>query len=118
MIQILECRMKGSELAKSLKSFKSSYQLIERFNGRLPGNIGDGNNCFSFSHVDDVVEGHISALDKGKPDERYLLTGENASIKQVFDIAAIITNTKKKNLGFTFPCSSSCFMAGYPFYSV
>nr|XP_043636506.1 3 beta-hydroxysteroid dehydrogenase/Delta 5-->4-isomerase [Erigeron canadensis] len=68
--------------------------IVERFNGRLPGYIGYGNDKFSFSHVDDVVDGHISAIDKGQPGERYLLTGENASFMQVFDIAAAVTNTK------------------------
>ncbi|CAH1442744.1 unnamed protein product [Lactuca virosa] len=69
--------------------------IVERFNGRLPGYIGHGSDKFSFSHVDDVVDGHILALDKGKTGERYLLTGENASFMQVFDIAAAITNTKR-----------------------
>lgn len=74
-------------------------QIIERFNGRLPGYIGQANDRFSFSHVDDVVDGHIAAMDKGKPGERYLLTGENASFKEVFDIAAMITRTKKPLFG-------------------
>ncbi|XP_048331333.2 uncharacterized protein LOC107420927 isoform X2 [Ziziphus jujuba] len=69
--------------------------LVERFNGRLPGYIGSGFDRYSFSHVDDVVEGHISAMNKGRAGERYLLTGENASFKHVFDMAAIITETKK-----------------------
>ncbi|KAI7735031.1 hypothetical protein M8C21_024832 [Ambrosia artemisiifolia] len=69
--------------------------LIERFNGRLPGYIGNGNDRFSFSHVDDVANGHIQAMEKGQPGQRYLLTGENASFTQVFDIAADITNTKR-----------------------
>lgn len=70
-------------------------QLIERFNGRLPGYIGKGKDKVSFSHVDDVVEGHIAALNKGRLGERYLLTGENASFMQVFDISATITGTRK-----------------------
>lgn len=78
--------------------FISACQLIERFNGRLPGYIGDGNDKFSFTHVDDVVEGHIAAMEKGRPGERYLLTGENASFKYVFDAAAILTNTSKPRL--------------------
>nr|UXM19722.1 dihydroflavonol 4-reductase 1 [Hydrangea macrophylla] len=69
--------------------------IIERFNGRLPGYIGYGNDRYSFCHVDDVVEGHIAALNKGQPGGRYLLTGENASFKLVFDIAAVITETKR-----------------------
>lgn len=69
--------------------------LVERFNGRLPGYIGYGSDKFSFSHVEDVVEGQISAMKKGEVGSRYLLTGENASFKQVFDMAAVITDTKK-----------------------
>ena len=72
-----------------------SFQIIERFSGRLPGYIGSGNDKCSFSHVDDVVDGHIAAMEKGRLGERYLLTGENASFKLVFDMAALITGTKK-----------------------
>lgn len=68
---------------------------MERFNGRLPGYIGSGYDRYSFCHVDDVVDGHIAAMNKGLPGERYLLTGENASFKHVFDVAAIITDTQK-----------------------
>ncbi|OQU93117.1 hypothetical protein SORBI_3001G479500 [Sorghum bicolor] len=68
--------------------------LIERFNGRLPGYIGHGYDRGSFSHVDDVVKGHIAAMEKGRVGERYLLTGENASFVQIFNMAANLTNTK------------------------
>ncbi|KAG2554255.1 putative dihydroflavonol 4-reductase [Panicum virgatum] len=68
--------------------------LIERFNGRLPGYIGDGYDRESFCHVDDVVSGHIAVMEKGRVGERYLLTGENMSFKQIFNMAANITNTK------------------------
>ncbi|KAF3326500.1 vestitone reductase [Carex littledalei] len=69
--------------------------LIERFNWRLPGYIGKGHDISSFCHVDDVVNGHIAALRKGKLGERYLLTGQNASFVQIFDMAATITKTSK-----------------------
>ncbi|XP_023525575.1 uncharacterized protein LOC111789148 [Cucurbita pepo subsp. pepo] len=69
--------------------------LIERFNWRLPGYIGQGSDRYSFSHVDDVVEGHIAAMQKGRVGERYLLTGENASFVDVFDTAAAITGTRR-----------------------
>ncbi|KAI3465368.1 hypothetical protein Pfo_022031 [Paulownia fortunei] len=71
-----------------------AYLLVERFNGRLPGYMGQENG-FSFCHVDDVAQGHIAAMIKGRPGERYLLTGENASFKDVFDMAAMITHTAK-----------------------
>ncbi|OQU93112.1 hypothetical protein SORBI_3001G479200 [Sorghum bicolor] len=44
--------------------------LIERFNGRLPGYIGDGYDRESFCHVDDVVSGHIAAMEKGRVGQR------------------------------------------------
>ncbi|CAA0816870.1 NAD(P)-binding Rossmann-fold superfamily protein [Striga hermonthica] len=59
--------------------------LVERFNGRLPGYMGQENG-FSFCHVDDVVQGHLAAMNKGRPGERYLLTGENASFKDTVDV--------------------------------
>lgn len=71
-----------------------AHLLIERFSGRLPGYVGEEQG-FSFCHVDDVVQGHIAAITKGRQGERYLLTGENASFKDVFDIAAEITQTSK-----------------------
>lgn len=67
---------------------------MERFSGRMPGYVGQEQG-FSFCHVNDVVQGHIAALAKGQKGERYLLTGENASFKDVFDIAAEITQTSK-----------------------
>ncbi|KAK3425485.1 hypothetical protein EUGRSUZ_F02362 [Eucalyptus grandis] len=72
-----------------------AQMLIERFSGRLPGYMGYGSDKFSFSHVEDVVQGHIAAMHRGQPGERYLLTGENASFMHVFDMAAIITGTKR-----------------------
>lgn len=69
--------------------------MMERFNGRLPGYVGDGTDKVSFSHVEDVAMGHIAALHKGRVGERYLLTGDNASMTLLFDAAAILTKTKK-----------------------
>lgn len=65
--------------------------------------MGKGNDKFSFCQVDDVVQGHIAAVDKGRPGERYLLTGENMSFRDVFDLAASITKTAKP--WFTIPLS-------------
>ncbi|ERM97136.1 uncharacterized protein LOC18425069 [Amborella trichopoda] len=69
--------------------------IIERFSNRLPGYIGKKNERFSFSHVEDVVNGHVAAMQKGRIGERYLLTGENSSFGHVFDIASVITGTSR-----------------------
>ncbi|KAL0314833.1 UNVERIFIED_CONTAM: hypothetical protein Sangu_2327700 [Sesamum angustifolium] len=60
----------------------------------MPGYMGQGED-FSFCHVDDVVQGHVAAVTKGRLGERYLLTGENTSFNDVFNIAAMITQTAK-----------------------
>ncbi|XP_057821648.2 uncharacterized protein LOC131034245 [Cryptomeria japonica] len=67
--------------------------MLERFNGRLPGYIGYGNDKNSFSHVEDVAYGHVAAIQKGRVGQRYLLTGENASFTDVFNLAANLTGT-------------------------
>lgn len=67
--------------------------MLERFNGRLPGYIGYGNEKLSFSHIDDVAYAHVAAIHKGREGERYLLTGENASFVDVFNLAANLTGT-------------------------
>ena len=35
-------------------------------------------------HVEDVAEGHMLALEKGKPGERYILGGDNVELKALF----------------------------------
>ena len=41
-------------------------------------------------HIDDVAAGHLAALRRGRPGERYLLAGENLSHRQVFTTLAEI----------------------------
>lgn len=49
--------------------------------GRLPGILGDGSQRWTYSYVEDVVRGHVAALERGKPGERYILGGESASME-------------------------------------
>jgi nucleoside-diphosphate-sugar epimerase len=60
----------------------------------LPGN---GKHTGSYVHVDDVVNGHILAMQKGRSGERYILSGVNASYIEFFDVLARVTG-KKINL--------------------
>lgn len=41
--------------------------------------------------VDDVVDGHIAAMDKGAVGERYILGGENVTYAQMFDTLSDLT---------------------------
>ena len=62
---------------------------------------GDGKRTGSYVHVDDVVNGHILAMEKGKSGERYILSGVNVSYNEFFNTLARV-NGKKINL-YKFP---------------
>ncbi|MGH7818911.1 MAG: NAD-dependent epimerase/dehydratase family protein, partial [Candidatus Binatia bacterium] len=46
---------------------------------------------FGMVDVDDVARGSIAAMEKGRNGERYILSGENVTVKQFFDIMAELT---------------------------
>jgi dihydroflavonol-4-reductase len=46
---------------------------------------------FSYADVDDVVEGHIAAMERGKIGERYLLGGDNLSHRELYETLSDIT---------------------------
>ena len=55
---------------------------------------GDGNSTGNYVHVDDVVKGHILAMEKGLNGERYILGGENASYNTFFQVLSEISGKK------------------------
>lgn len=59
--------------------------LLDLEEGRLPGLPGGGAKKWCLVHVDDVVKGHLLALDRGKPGERYLIGGDNPCVKELLD---------------------------------
>lgn len=42
----------------------------------------------NYVDVDDVARGHILAMEKGKPGQRYILGGENLTYEQIFSLAS------------------------------
>ena len=62
--------------------------IIEAASGRMPAFVETGLN---FAHVEDVAAGHLAALRRGTIGERYILGGENVTLRQVLtDIAWIV----------------------------
>jgi dihydroflavonol-4-reductase len=57
--------------------------LLDFLNGRMPSYVDTGLNVV---HVRDVAMGHWLAAQKGKIAERYILGGENLTLKQILDI--------------------------------
>ncbi|TWU00964.1 NAD-dependent epimerase/dehydratase family protein [Stieleria varia] len=60
-------------------------KLIDDYNrGRVPILFNRGVNVGNYVLVDDVVQGHLLALEKGRVGERYILGGTNVSLRDFF----------------------------------
>jgi nucleoside-diphosphate-sugar epimerase len=63
--------------------------MIEQYRaGKFPGLLGSGEQRWSFSFNRDVVAAHLTALEKGRPGEEYLLAGDNRSLNEFFRLLA------------------------------
>jgi len=72
---------------RDVKPTPTGRILIEAATGRIPAFVDTGLNLV---HVDDVAAGHLAAMDKGAVGERYILGGQNVSLRQMLgDIAKL-----------------------------
>lgn len=55
---------------------------------------GDGSSVGNYVYVDDVVTGHIKAMEMGRSGESYLLGGTNMSYDEFFHELAVLTGMK------------------------
>lgn len=56
---------------------------------------GDGHRRGNYVYIDDVVEGHILAMQKGRPGAQYILGGENASYSDFFNNIRSLSGKKR-----------------------
>lgn len=56
--------------------------------------LGDGNAVGNYGFVDDIVAGHIQAMQHGRSGELYTLGGENLSFNKFFEILAELSEVK------------------------
>ena len=57
---------------------------------------GKGKSSGNYVFVEDVVTGHLLAMLKGRPGERYVLGGENISYNQLFEFVREASGVQKK----------------------
>ncbi|MGB9103167.1 MAG: hopanoid-associated sugar epimerase [Terriglobales bacterium] len=62
--------------------------ILDFLKRKFPAYVDTGLNLVD---VREVARGHIAALEKGTPGERYILGGENLTLKQILDKLAAIT---------------------------
>jgi nucleoside-diphosphate-sugar epimerase len=72
-------------------------ELIEQVaRGKRPPAPRGGGYCWA--HVDDVVDGHVRAMERGRTGESYLLAGPRASLAEVLTTTARFAGTKGPRL--------------------
>lgn len=64
---------------------------------------GDGHSVGNYVYIEDVVQGHILAMEKGKRGRSYILGGENLSYKGLFEELALQTSQKPLMLRLPVP---------------
>ncbi|MCI0345668.1 MAG: NAD-dependent epimerase/dehydratase family protein, partial [Chloroflexi bacterium] len=67
------------------KLSESTRQVVDFLNMGFPVYFDGG---FGVVDVEDVATGALLAMDKGRDQERYIVSGENVTVKQFFDLVA------------------------------
>lgn len=66
----------------------SGQVVLDYLNGRMPGYVDTAMNV---THVDDLAEGHVLALEKGSQGRSYICGGDNISMAQLLQILSSVT---------------------------
>ena len=76
---------------RDIKPTPTGRIIVEAATGKIPAFVDTGLNLV---HVDDVAEGHLLALAKGRIGESYILGGEDVSLRQMLAVIAGIAGRK------------------------
>jgi dihydroflavonol-4-reductase len=68
-----------------LKPTPTGQLVLDAAAGRMPAYVDTGLNIV---HVDDVAAGHLLAYERGKPGERYILGGQDMSLREILQMIA------------------------------
>jgi dihydroflavonol-4-reductase len=83
---------------RDVKPTPTGRILVEAAAGRMAAYVDTGLNLV---HVDDVAEGHLLALDKGRIGERYILGGQDATLAEMLGAIAALSNRKPPRVKLT-----------------
>ena len=70
------------------KPTATGQMIVDFLNGRMFGYVDTGLNIVD---VEDVAAGHLLAAERGRPGEKYILGGENLTLKQVLDLLSEVS---------------------------
>jgi dihydroflavonol-4-reductase len=73
---------------QDIKPTPTGRIIVDFLKKKFPAYVDTGLNLVD---VDECARGHVAALEKGKSGERYILGGENLTLKQILDKLANLT---------------------------
>jgi dihydroflavonol-4-reductase len=74
--------------ANDIKPTPTGQIIVDFLNRKFPAYVDTGLNLVD---VEEVARMHVGALERARPGERYILGGENFSLKQILDKMSAIT---------------------------
>lgn len=80
---------------RDVKPTPTGRIIVEAANGKMPAFVDTGLNLV---HVDDVAEGHLLALERGRIGENYILGGEDVSLKIMLGAIAPLAGRKPPSI--------------------
>ena len=79
---------------QDIKPTPTGRIVVDFLKGKFPAYVETGLNLVD---VRECALGHISAMEKGKSGERYILGGENLTLKQILDKLGAISGFHRRN---------------------
>jgi dihydroflavonol-4-reductase len=74
-----------------IKPTPTGQLVLDAAAGRMPAYVDTGLNIV---HVDDVAAGHLLAFHRGRPGERYILGGQDMTLREILFAIAQLTGRK------------------------
>jgi dihydroflavonol-4-reductase len=78
-----------------VKPTPTGQMIVDFMKGRMWAYIETGMNLVD---VDDVAIGHLRAMERGQPGERYILGNRNLSLREIFEILSRLTGVRTPRL--------------------
>jgi len=89
---------------RDIKPTPTGRIFVDFLNGRFPAYMDTGLNLVD---VNEVARAHVLALTKGTPGRRYILGGENLTLKQILDKMAAITGLPSPTVKIPFAVAAT-----------
>ncbi|HLI63280.1 MAG TPA: hopanoid-associated sugar epimerase [Terriglobales bacterium] len=97
---------------RDIKPTPSGQIILDFLRRKFPAYVDTGLNLVD---VVDCAEGHLLAMEKAQPGERYILGGENLTLKQILDKLAAITGLPSPKVKLPYAIAAAAGVWGSAF---